>query len=691
LNNYTIADLIRIFAGFVLFAPFALFPGYTAGTLSNAFRFRERSVLDKLLIASPLSTSVTPLLIYLVGRMGGMPAAWLAIGIAGVAFLFFFLHDLRRDRKPFDGSKGLLIVASCWILLALAILVDIQYNGRLYIAAASFDYSIRNEIVSSITRTGVVPENPFFFPGHSVPLRYHYFFFIPCSMVQSLSGGLVTPGASLAAGTLWCGLALMCLVCLYLHYFRTTETAASSNDRWTGLKLIPVMGLDVIPTSLLLASGIVNFTVDKWNEDLVGWLDSLLWAPHYVAAAIACLIGFLMLWTAAKTKHSVSIGSCLVAGASFACACGMGIYVALVFGAAMSGYIGIALWKGWKDDIRTFVLAGVFAAVLALPYLMSLAETSGANTNSSILYPTVRSFKIVELLLTSINADWTAIAALNLALLPLNYALELGVLFLIGLLQAKRFLRRKHPLGRKEWAGIVLVVIPILICTFFRSGVIANNDLGWRGFLIPQFMLLLWAIGPVRACFRPRSHSPQRIRPWIRATVWLGLAGAILGAIIDRTYMYGVDQGMVTTRNWLIRDQQMSQRLLALRNTYEWIDRNTPVGSRIQANPEFLDIGYGLYGNRVTLASDEQCGTAFGGSASDCAKLRTALLPSFNSGSSDPLICVRFPAVILVVKDTDFAWHDSQSWVWTRKPVYSNQFSRVFACPANYQQSRVQP
>ncbi len=36
-----------------------------------------------------------------------------------------------------------------------------------------------------------------------------------------------------------------------------------------------------------------------------------------------------------------------------------------------------------------------------------------------------------------------------------------------------------------------MALVSILVCTFLRSGVIANNDLGWRGFLIAQFVLLI--------------------------------------------------------------------------------------------------------------------------------------------------------------------------------------------------------
>ncbi len=545
MQNHTIADVARILCGFLLFLPFALFPGYVAGALSNALDFRRRSLGHKLLIAVPLSFATAPLLIYLVGRWGGMSAAWTTIGAAAATFAVLFVRDYRNASTPFAGAGRALTAASCWIGLALAILVDIQYKDRLYIAAASFDYAIRNEVISAITRAGVLPANPFFYPGHPVQLRYHYLFFLPCSMVESLSGSSVKPGAALAAGTIWCGLALMCLVCLYTRHLRNTQAPISRRDAWTGILMLPVIGLDVIPVSLLISSGIVFSTLDRWNEDIVGWLDSLLWAPHYVGAAIVCLTGFLVLWAAPRSGSRRPVAACVIAGAAFACASGMGIYVVLVFSAALAGYAVIAIWKGWKDDILNLLLAGTVAAILAAPYLYSLVSSEGSNQKASVLSLNVRSFKIPERVLEAAGWDWNTIAAVNLAFLPLNYTLELGVLLLVGILQAKRYASRRAPLGRKEWAEISLIAFPVLVCTFVRSSVIAENDLGFRGFLIPQFMLLLWSIAPVRASLRtwkPRTGKQQwrglrTLRPWVIAGIGLGVAGTFLGAVINRGYV----------------------------------------------------------------------------------------------------------------------------------------------------------
>ena len=84
------------------------------------------------------------------------------------------------------------------------------------------------------------------------------------------------------------------------------------------------------------------------------------------------------------------------------------------------------------------------------------------------------------------------VAMMRLAALPLNYFLELGffgvasIVFLIGL-------RKSRPLRPGVIAGITLAAVSVLVCTFLRSGTLEGNDLGWRGFLPAQFVMLLWA------------------------------------------------------------------------------------------------------------------------------------------------------------------------------------------------------
>ncbi len=79
-------------------------------------------------------------------------------------------------------------------------------------------------------------------------------------------------------------------------------------------------------------------------------------------------------------------------------------------------------------------------------------------------------------------------------LLPVNYFLEFGFFFAAGWLTWKEFRVKKRAATRQELAAFTMAGVSLAVCTLLKSGVIANNDLGWRGFLIAQFMLLIWAV-----------------------------------------------------------------------------------------------------------------------------------------------------------------------------------------------------
>src|SRR6202030_3549431 len=132
--------------------------------------------------------------------------------------------------------------------------------------------------------------------------------------------------------------------------FRRTSAEASPRRAWTGVALLWVIGLDIVPFVLLLGIGVWMLTIDKWNEEVDGWLVSLIWAPHYVAGAIGALAGFLVLWRSAKSGIAGRVGAIGVAGMAFASLAGTAVYVALVFAVSVAAYGLIAVWKRWWYD-----------------------------------------------------------------------------------------------------------------------------------------------------------------------------------------------------------------------------------------------------------------------------------------------------------------------------------------------------
>ena len=123
-------------------------------------------------------------------------------------------------------------------------LIDIQLGDRLYFSPTIHDYSVRGPITAAISREGVLPLNPFFFPGRAVPLRYHYFWYILCGAVQNIAGAAIAPRHALIAGTVWCGLALMAIVPLYLRFFDPKGPEGIRRRSLIGVALLGVTGLD---------------------------------------------------------------------------------------------------------------------------------------------------------------------------------------------------------------------------------------------------------------------------------------------------------------------------------------------------------------------------------------------------------------------------------------------------------------
>ncbi len=352
----------------------------------------------------------------------------------------------------------------------------------------------------------------------------------------------------------------------------------------------------------------------------------------------------------------------------------------------------ICCWKRWFAEVAAFVLAGLVAAVAVQPYLHTLGGTPGSS--SAFLVPTIRSFTFVEMLAGGLGTASRHL--LNLLFLPLNYGLELGFFGIIVLLQFKRYRRRWPNLSRNELACTAMVLVSSLICTFLRSNVIKNNDLGWRGFLIAQFIWVLWSVDYVPVLHRlwrinrRRRLAPRllRLRTSMAALLILGLAGTAWEAVIARTYLPIIDSGIVPTPAWLGPDRVVGRRTLALRRAYEWLDRNSSQTAIVLQRPGTApDIYYGNYADRQAVAMDVECGTAFGGTLAACRGIIQPIRalyehPSAGAPADISTLCRAFNINAIVVKDNDAAWGQHASWVWTQLPEYSNDFARVFSCAA---------
>jgi uncharacterized membrane protein len=227
-----------------------------------------------------------------------------------------------------------------------------------------------------------------------------------------------------------------------------------------------------------------------------------------------------------------------------------------------------------------------------------------------------------------------------------------------------------------------------LICTFLRSSVIGNNDLGWRGFLVAQFVLLLWAADFLASHARAEVRFlTARQRGVLSAMLCLGLAGTAYDVAILRFYPVLADRGIVPKLGWMSLDRNFGARTYAARQAYEWARSATAPGAAVQSNPDvILQDTLGMsYSARPTVAGNLGCLASFGGSLDDCAPVVARLVSVFPPAAAQApatldSVCRNLPVEMVVAKDTDPVWRNRGAWVWTQPTVYENSYLRVFRC-----------
>ena len=680
--HFLISDFTGIATAFALFSLLAFFPGYAIGWLLNLFEFRTRLTAFRLAASVPLSIAIAPVTGFTAGRWLGPNAIWFVYAALGaVAFVSGACRGFPKLNVR--ASFPFLAFMALWLAIAFVALADLPIRHRLYFSIIDFDYSVRIAFTHSIAAFGLPARNPFHFPGHPAVLRYHYFWMIVCAQISRLGVPGVDARTAFIAGAMWTGIGLISLIPLYLRLFFSASQNLLLKSR-LGIALLAVTGLDIIPALLMiwlsrigLISGI-SPSVEWWNDQVDGWLYTMLWEPHYICSLVACLSGFLLVWTLpCDARRGRRIATAAVAGMAFASATGSGIYVAMIFALFFAIWFAIStVRRDWRG-VEALTVAGFTALILIRPFLAGL---SAAPTDGASRFPlelTVRAFLPVELLLKlfQLNQPWLRNTT-DFLLLPLNYFLEFGVFFVVGRIMWTRFRQGKIKSDRNEQAALLLAVVSIVFCTFVKSTIIANNDLGWRGMLPAQFILLLWAANLLSERI---NRTPQ-----IRLLIALGFIGVIYDYAILRTYPVLSDLGKMPKIDWVGKDDQVGLRTLANREAYEWIRAHTPETAIIQQNPDpvLQDTFFGAYGQRQALASGGACGTAFGGNPAECSGFLPQLTQLFAGGSPDELAraCRTLPVQIILANDTDEAWRDRASWVWKANPAFANNLTRVFTC-----------
>jgi hypothetical protein len=685
MTNYTVVDAAGLFKAAMWMSLFVFVPGYAIGWALNILDFRARRTILKVLLSVPVAIACCPIATYLCER-ANPNAVWVFYGVTWAGFAGLFIGAVRRGdvlpRNIHRRTWRAVIPVVVWSLVVTFLLVDVQIGGRLYFSVPAFDYSVRSAFTAAVSRA-VPPANPLFTSDPPVLLRYHYFWLLLCSLATRLAG--IEPRFAMFGATLWCGFGVMSIVALYVKFFLRPRSGLERKVL-IGMCLLLVTGLDVLPSIYLRLKNpmIVMPDMEWWNaSQITSWLDSMIWVPHHVAALIACLTGFLVLYVEDRRR----ITPALIAGMSFASAVGLSVYVTFTFGSFVAAWAAFAaVRKNWRDVVAVSI-AGMLAVLLAIPYLLPLA---GKGAGGSFIALGWRPFTFATDILAEYGLRGSrAVTLANAFLLPLNYFLELGFFLLIGLHRFLQIRRGSLELGRDEATGWAAVASSFIIGTGMQSKVIPNNDLGFRCFLLAQFVLLLWAIPVVDRWFFIEPSAPLHkagARKLIAvACLILGAIGTIYQIAELRLYPTWAEHWKGFDGTWLEGAGEIGKRTFALREAYETLDGQLSGSEVVQFNPlTAFYIPHLYYTRHPAAAVGQNCGSEFGGSTADCApriqQLMRVFAPSHLSSEELKQICRSNGIDVLIAKDSDPVWRDRSSWVWREQPLVANDYVRAFRC-----------
>lgn len=672
-TNFMLQDIGSTLLGFLIFPLVLMVPGYLAGWWLNILDFRARLLHSRLALSLLLSVAISPVIFYLLSSLFSFAASFLAMALFFVTFAVLIYID--RPVLPSLHGNAMKWVIACvfiWIVFALFLLVDIQWGRELYFSVVAYDQTTRVSIVDAMTRTGVPPVNPSYYPGRPVQMNFLYFFwYILGSMVDQLGGTVVDARGAFFASTIWGGIALMTAIAFYLRL----RNKDNNVNIWTlvliGIGLLTITGLDFLPVSLAMryVDGAVG-DIEHWNEQITAWIGSLLWVPHHVAALVACLVGTMLALSMRGQSTARQYMLMTVAGTAFASAFGLSVWVTLVF---------VIFWGAWilahliqrKDKHLVFPMAfaGVIALVLSSTFLLGIFSGFGGSDAGRGFPVTfeVRSFSIVDGLVVSSPKIIRSI--FRLVFLPINYFFELGFYFFVGIiwLKQKRSELYNSPYYLME---IILFGTAFFIGTFMRSTLIENNDLGWRAWLPGQFVLLIWGVDILRRFNERPGYSP-RTKFNLTALVVFGIITTLMDVTLLRSTYY------------LAFGHEVGEQIFSARRAYTVINQTLPEDIVVQYNPaSTINRPSGLYGMRQSAISDR---TAYGLPQDVYLEKVSAIRKIFEIQNAldwqsiDALCDENFIDTLVIVND-DVLWSSLDVLKEKRVPLYMDKNYAVFTC-----------
>lgn len=713
MQNFTVVDMEQITLATLAFALFFLPTGYLLCLASNVFSMRSRSAVEKMLFSTAFSFAATPILAVILTRISSFRftlAVFLLFAVVSISTLIRqfplpagFFSGIRRSTWVLFGMM------LAWFLLVQFSLADLQIGHRLYTSFVAFDHSVRVPFVEAAARSGVPPLNPFYGLGKIPVLRYFYYWYVVCAMPMQLFS--LSAKACLDASVFWSGLGLASTIPLFLKYF-FGETEHLRRKSVIGIALLAVTGLDLLPYAVqVYRYRTLNPDMEWWDPNQVtSWLGSLLWVPHHVASLTACMVCLLVLSTIDEDNSTCqTIRAVVLSGLALASAAGLSVYVTFSFAVFAILWALQTLRQKRMKTFIAYIATGVFSLLLSWPYLLDLLSKrgnagGGAADGERFAYFAFRDYpEGLELLGKLGLHNHLLLELAKLPILLFVYALEFGFFALIMVLCLRQDRTNSFPLNRQRRMAWMMFTVCLLTLSIVKSDTSGSNDLGFRGMLVAQFVLLIWAAPIVHDVFLNRDAAVRSGlgAPWIKisliCTLVLGVSGTTYQFLALRCYAPLVDAGKVeSTRmsEFVFGTPGFGERTYWLREGFRRLNESTSSHTLVQYNPVRDEVLIThLYSTRQAAVGDPSCGSAFGGDFEKCRQAFPYFARIFNAPDvvrawDLDSFCDDFRVNVLVATDTDPVWNDPDSWVWTRPILLANPSMRALSCGTSVLPSR---
>jgi hypothetical protein len=636
---------------------------------------------------------------------------WIIISFFAL-YVFITVSEMRKLNNHWQFGMAsqyqqfVFWVVAGWVALSMLSLVDIQWGDRLYNNVIALDFATRATVVNAITRTGVPPVNPSYFPGGPEYITsLYYFWYILCSVIDQLGGNFVDARMALIAGDIWCGLALMALVALYVRIRNNVTGVSAQKLTFLGISLLSVSGLDIIPASLIMLGSRTSYgfmwpygDIEHWNEQITAWVGSLFWVPHHVAAMIVCVTGFMIFQYYRNDSLHKRISAAIVAGLAFASAVGLSIWIAVAFSVFLGVWsIVLLVWNKDKEAFSLLLMTGLVALLFASPFLIGVFKGGTGGSGGIPFAFEIRRFRPAIPFVEAFPTIPQSI--IYLFLLPINYFMELGFFFIVAVLWLRQYRNREiHP-SHFLIPEIILLCVVGFLGSFIRSTATMANDFGWRAWLFGQFVLLVWAIDlngsisflPNIYRFIATNLIPKKtdIRKLMAFMLLIGFSTTFMDMTLLRFWPVLVDMNIAGFPNNLSPDTRLGERTFDARLAYEFINDELPVDIVIQQNPlskidqiDQIDRPSGLYGNRqFAISFSAPYNVPF-----PVLKMRANqiskifILDHQNSWDTIDLLCQQYFIDVLVVGDQDPLWKNLPRLYQQRTALYKNRYAAILPC-----------